>query len=106
MTKNFTYGCDGGTIMIGNETSRVCLPNGYGDGQFTVTITTKKTYGKHKNQEMEWLGTIQGNNVHIYNYDCLIESDLTDDNCILYTLPEGLWAIYALNGNILLELWD
>ena len=106
MTKEFMYGCDGGTIMIGNETSRVCFPNGYGDGEFTVEITTDKTYGKHNSQKMEWLGVVEGNNLHVYKYDCLIKSDLTDDDYILYTLPEGRWAVYALDGNILLEFWD
>jgi hypothetical protein len=107
MTKKFTYECDGGTIMLGNETSRACFPNGYGDGEFTVTVTTTKTYGKYRNHEFEWLGTVAGNNIHIYNYDCWASEDsLTDENNILYTLPEGRWAVYALDGNILLELWD
>lgn len=106
MTKKFTYECDGGTIMLGNETSRVSLPNDFGDGAFTVSVTTEKTYGKYHNQKMEWLGVMEGNNIHIYKYDCLIESELTDDRAILYTLPKGRWAVYALNGNILLELWD
>ena len=106
MTKIFTYDCDGGTIMLGNETSRISLPNGFGDGNFTIMVTTKKTYGKYHNQKMEWLGVVEGNNIHIYNYDCLDGEDLTDENNILYTLPEGRWAVYALDGNILLELWD
>lgn len=106
MTKKFTYGCDGGTIMLGNETSRVCFPNDFGDGKFTVIVNTKKTYGEYRNHEFKWLGTVEGNNIHIYNYDCLIESELTDNKSILYTLPEGRWAVYALDGNILLELWD
>jgi hypothetical protein len=106
MTKKFTYECDGGTIMLGNETSRVCIPNGYGDGAFTVEITTEKTYGKLHGYKMNWLGTVQGNNIHVYNYDCLIADELTDNNCILYTLPKGRWAVYALDGDILLELWD
>jgi hypothetical protein len=104
MTKEFTYECDGGTIMLGNETSRISLPNDFGDGEFAVTITTKKTYGnRHK---WKWRGVVEGNNIHIYKYDCLIESELTDDRAILYTLPEGRWAVYTLDGNILLELWD
>jgi hypothetical protein len=104
MTKKFTYCCDGGTIMLGNETSRVCFPNDFGDGEFTVTVTTKKTYGEYRNHEFKWLGTVEGNNIHIYSYDCPIEDELNDS--ILYTLPEGRWAVYALYCNILLELWD
>jgi hypothetical protein len=103
MTKKFTYSCDGGTIMLGNETSRVSFPNGFGDGEFTVTVTTEKTYGKHRNQKMNWLGILEGNNIHIYDYDCLGDEDVTNENHILYTLPEGRWAVYALDGNILLE---
>jgi hypothetical protein len=107
MTKKFTYCCDGGTIMLGNETSRVSLPNGFGDGEFTVRVITERTYGRYRNQKMDWLGVVEGNNIHIYNYDCWASEDsLTDENNILYTLPEGRWAVYALDGNILLELWD
>ena len=106
MTKKFTYCCDGGTIMLGNETSRVSLPNDYGDGEFTVRVTTKKTYGKYRNHKFKWLGVVEGNNIHIYDYDCLAEDELTNENNILYTLPEGRWAVYVLDGNILLELWD
>ena len=80
MTKIFAYGCDGGTIMLGNETSRVSFPNGFGDGEFTVTVTTKKAYGNH--HKMKWLGVVEGNNIHIYDYDCLDGEDVTNENNI------------------------
>lgn len=103
MIKKFKYGCDGGTIMLGNETSRVCFPNGFGDGEFTVEVNTEKTHPKY----YDWLGTVQGNNIHIYNYDCIHgEDNLTNKENILYTLPEGRWAVYCRDGRILLEQWN
>ena len=106
MNKKFRYECDGGTIMLGNESNAVCFPNGYGDGEFTVEVTTEKTYGRCGNVNLEWLGTVQGNNIHIYDYDCLYGKNLTDEKHILFTLPKGRWAVYALNGYILIEQWD
>lgn len=106
MIKRFKYECDGGTIMLGNETSRVCIPNGYGDGTFIVEITDCESRDYRYSSNMKWHGTVKGNNIHIYNYDCLGGDELTDDNNILYTLPEGRYGVYSNNGNILLEQWD
>lgn len=103
MIKKFKYECDGGTIMLGNETSRVCLPNGYGDGEFSIEV--RDLDDRDYSHNMNWLGTIQGNNIHIYTYDC-IHSGLEDKENILYTLPDGRWAVYYNEGDILIEQWD
>lgn len=102
MNKKFKYECDGGTIMIGNATSRACFPNGYGDGRFTVEVSTEKTYPSN----MHWLGTVEGDNLHIYDYDCLHGEDVMDNEHILFTLPTGRWAVYVKDGYVRLEQWN
>lgn len=106
MIKHFTYSCDGGTIMLGNETSRVCLPNGYGDGEHRIEIRDIEDKDYSARDNMTWLGTVQGNNIHVYDYDCLHGEALTSKEHILCTLVAGRWAVYCKQGNILLEQWD
>ena len=49
------YNCDGGTIMIGTKDCRVCLPNGYGDGEFSVEIVrTQKQKEKFNKAYQKW----------------------------------------------------
>lgn len=105
MIKKFKYECDGGTIMLGNETSRVCIPNGFGDGRFTVEVRDSESRDYKYTNNMRWYGTVSGDNIHIYNYDCLHRDELTDDDNILYTLPEGKYAVYTSNGYVVLEQW-
>ncbi len=98
------YECDGSTIMIGTKDFRVFLPNGYGDGAFTVRVikTDKQKQQFYKQQDTwKWVGTVEGDQIHIWNYDCLDDKELTEDN-ILYTL-QGRYAIYRNKGKIVLE---
>lgn len=102
------YECDGGTIMIGTKDSRVCLPNGYGDGSFKVSIVKtdeqkKKFYKEYK--KWKWVGAVNGDSFNVYSYDCLHGDDLTDKSNILYTL-HGRYGVYHYNGNIVLEKWS
>lgn len=105
MIKKFKYECDGGSIMLGNETSCVCIPNGYGDGEFTVEVRDYESRDYKYTRDMEWHGAVSGDNIHIYNYDCLRGDDLTDSNNILYTLPEGRYGVYTSDGYVVLEQW-
>lgn len=101
--RKFKYDCDGGCIMLGNASSRVCFPNGFGDGEFTVYVCDKN---KKDTKHYEFLGTVSGSVVNIYSYDCLWGDELLEAENIRYTLPEGRYAVYANSGTIILEKWD
>ncbi len=107
MVKKFEYSCDGGCIMLGNKTSRVCLPNGYGDGCFTVEVRDLASGDFTMTTGYDWLGTVEGDNIHIYDYDCLRGENLNDDSPnVLCTLPSGRWAIFVNNGKVIIQQWD
>ena len=97
------YHCDGGSIMIGTKESRTCFPNGYGDGEHYVNVVNTEKQKKEFNKEKhwEWLGTVEGTNFHVWNYDCLSEDELIKEN-ILYTLS-GRYGVYRRDGKITLE---
>lgn len=100
------YNCDGGCIMIGTVESRTCFPNGYGDGCHNVSVIKteeqkKKFKENNKNDDWTWLGTVEGIKFHVWDYDCLSDDELTEEN-ILYTLS-GRYAVYRKQGNITLE---
>ena len=102
--KTRTYECDGGTIMIGTKESRTSLPNGYGDGEFEVSVIEgedKKEFSKSKG--WQWVGAVEGENINVYSYDCLHEDEL--DDSILYNLS-GRFGVYCREGDIVLERWD
>ena len=106
MKKKYKYGCDGGCILLGNATSRVNLPNGYGDGEHTIEVRSSAYRDYTYERKFEWLGVVEGSEVNVYNYDCLHGDELTDKENILYTLPSGRWGVYAADGDILLQQWD
>ena len=96
MTKR--YSCDGGSIMIGNRDSRVCFPNGFGDGDFNVSIN-ESCIG------WRWVGTAEGDCFHVYSYDCLHGDELDNKENILYTLS-GRYGVFCNLGDIVLEKWS
>ena len=100
------YECDGGSIMIGTKDSRVCFPNGYGDGRFTVSIvkTSEQEEEFRAQNNWQWVGAVNGDCFHVYSYDCLRGEELDDKSNILYTL-HGRYGVYHRNGNIVLEKW-
>ena len=102
------YECDGGSIMIGTAKSRVCLPNGYGDGCFKVSIVKtdeqKKKFCQQHNK-WKWIGAVNGNRFYVYSYDCLRGAELDNEENILYVLS-GRYGVYCNNGDIVLEKWD
>lgn len=92
------YECDAGTIMIGNDKFRVNVSNGYGDGCFAVDVIDD--YNLTPPRYFKWKCAVEGENFHIYDYDCLEEDELNEKH-ILFTLS-GSYAVYAGEGNILL----
>lgn len=103
-----TYSCDGGTIMIGTKDFRVCLPNGYGDGEFSVEIVETQKQKEKFNKECQrwkWLGEVEGNEINVYTYDCLTTEEIEKTKInVLYTLS-GKYGVYRNNGKIVLEKW-
>lgn len=101
------YSCDGGTIMIGTKDFRICLPNGYGDGDFSVKIVKTEKQKAEFNKEYSkwnWLGSVEGTEINVYSYDCLHEDEIEDKENILYKLS-GRYTVYCNNGKIVLEQW-
>ena len=95
----FRYSCNGGTIMIGNETSRVCIPNGFGDGTFNVEIILRGKYPNPKFNKYEFVASVVGSNLNVYACDWLNEDGLVAEN-VLYTLPPGDYAVYVYDGRV------
>lgn len=91
------YDCDGGTIMIGNSSFRMCIPNGFGDGCHKVEVYENK---KKIPKDYKWKCAIHGNDINVYDYDCLNENQLTDKH-VLYKL-NGWYSVYADCGNIII----
>lgn len=104
--RRYVYGCDGGSIMIGNASSRVCITNGYGDGSHYVYVRGLNHPQRYGPEGYRFVGTIQGDNVNVYDYDCLSESELEKPQHILCKLEKGRYAIYVSDGTIILQQWD
>ena len=101
----FVYGCDGGTVLIGNHTFQIGIHNNYGDGEHTVTVCDQEHFEKFFPHGREWfennfeyIARFSGTNINVYEYD-FPESD-TCPSEILTTLS-GNYAIYASKG-----AWD
>lgn len=91
--KKFNYIADAGSLMLGTETFKARFTNGYGDGEFTVTID--------ENREVDlngwrFLEDVEGK-FNVYDYDC-------SDPEVLTTL-EGRYGIYHHFGDMLLVKW-
>lgn len=104
------YHCDGGTLLIGNETIQASFPNGYGDGKFPVDLIDteeKKKQFKKDYMKWKWLGTVTGEEINVYSYDCYRGSELKDKRHILYTVS-GILSVYRHvdGGNMALEMWS
>lgn len=76
---------DAGSVKIGNNDFSVLIPNGYGDGQTEVFITTKRVH-----VPLRFWTTVSGK-FKIYDYDC------GDDS--RYTL-DGDYSIFFGNGYV------
>lgn len=92
--KKYTYACDGGALMVGNDDFTVHFLNGYGDGHFSVFVCD--TIPKGKKNKVDFVGSIDGK-FNIYEYDCSKDKVL----CKL----EGRYGVYCDNGDMYLERW-
>lgn len=101
---NKHYACDGGSIMIGNETCRACFPNHYGDGYHNVYLCRDEEYPTW-GDEWDFMGTVEGTNLNVYDYDCYHGDALTCDSNFLFVLS-GRYAVYAHDGDIIIQKWD
>lgn len=104
------YSCDGGCISIGTKDCRTNFPNGYGDGEFdAIVLETQEERRKYyyQNKMMEhstYRGSVTGDEIKVWNYDCLMEDELTEEN-ILFTLS-GRYGIYSNNGTVIFINWE
>lgn len=106
MIRTYTYGCDGGAIMIGNESSRVCVQNDFGDGSHEVTVYSYDAKYLFDSDHFTFVGTVEGYNVNVYDYDCLKGDELTDPEHILCKLNAGRYAVFVNDGDVVLVQWD
>ena len=92
--KKYYYACDGGSIMLGTETFKAHYPNGFGDGEFKITIYDTKS--KIPN-EYKFVDCVEGK-FNVYDYDCSGAEVL----CEL----RGRYGIYNCRGDIILQKWN
>ena len=85
---------DIGSLKIGNDSFSFEIPNLYGDGKNYVYIINDK---KDLNC-IDFLTTINGNNINIYSYDC--------GKKIAYTLNGERWAIYRAEKHFVFVNWS
>lgn len=84
ISKIFHSLSEAGNISIGNDSFRYNISNNYGDCENTIVLIEKSV----NIEGFDFLTSIKGTNINIYNYDC--------GNEILTTL-NGEYLIY--NGN-------
>lgn len=101
--KCYRYSCDGGAIMIGNPSSRVCINNDFGDGLHCVYVYDDND--KFDSTGWDFKGTVIGDNINVYDYDCLHGDDLSNPDHILCILT-GRYAVFVSMGSVVLEKWD
>lgn len=92
--KEFNYSADGGSLMLGTETFRARFTNGYGDGEFTVTIDENGEVDLHGWCFVE---DVEGK-FNVYDYDF--------GNAEILTTLEGRYGIYNCYGDMLLVKWN
>ena len=98
MRRERYYGCDGGCLLIGNASCQIHIPNGIGDGQYRITVLDTEEPAPSYT-EWEWLGVIEGDAIHVYEYDCMDPEDIVRGKGTLLTL-RGRYSIYrSLKGN-------
>ena len=101
--EKYKYSCDGGSIMVGVKSTRICIPNNYGDGTHEVFIYDLDE--RFDDNGWQFKCTIEGSEINIYDYDCLYSEEFNDKSHILCALS-GRYGVYANYGNIAIEKWD
>lgn len=66
--KRYYYECDGGSLAVLVNGAKVCIGNGYGDGEFSVLVCDGEPFG----HEFEFTGTniVGPAKLAILDYDC------------------------------------
>ncbi|MBP5463374.1 MAG: hypothetical protein J6Y20_14810 [Lachnospiraceae bacterium] len=90
MKRERRYGADGGCLMIGNGSCRFKIQNGIGDGEHRLTVLDTEEPCPDYN-DWEWLGTVEGDAINVYEYDCISPEELPKS--VLLTL-RGRYSIY------------
>ena len=94
-----TYYCmsDIGSVLVGNETFRVALPNIGGDGETKLTICDKT---ETVPINAKFVTCIEGT-FNVFNYDCS-KGDAED---VVVTL-EGRYGVWQANMEVILQKWN
>lgn len=94
MAQKISYMCDGGSLMVGNETIQFFIQNGYGDGRFTATVLGPDE-AKKRPENTQWYGVFSGKGLRVYHYDCGPQFGYTE-------IPDGRYFAYnrTADGNI------
>lgn len=87
------YYSNTGCLKIGNETSQFQLLNGKGEGSYWIKLCSKKD--KIKKDGYDFVASISGDNIYIY------ESD--DNNVKIKKLDNNIYYVYIKRGNIIIE---
>ena len=106
------YSCDGGSLAIGSEHARVCLPNNIGDGTYSVYITgideslAEVGNGLDNRNNWDFVGAVEGDEIKLFAYDCYHTAAEAIRNVII-TLS-GRFGIFCLksDGIFWLQEWD
>lgn len=94
--KEYKYDCDGGSLMIGNETFASAFPNNYGDGRHRVIVYDIGELSMDEQCKLELRGVVYGKS-YLYNADCYDEKERKDKRHVLCELNGG-YAIYCGKG--------
>lgn len=108
MSKIYHYECDGGALLIGNRGVQCSYPNNWGDGEWEVEVRNKKEEFKYNDHDKyTFSGSVRGDAIKVYSYDCPDTNDLKDPNFVLCTL-KGRYAVFAEkgSGNMMLQQWN
>jgi len=91
--ENYETLSDVGGLKVGNSSFNIVIPNGYGDGRTLVSLNGKGTFNT---EAFNFWGTLKGDNIGIYSYDCGDE--------VIKTIS-GNFGVFYKNGLIILEEW-
>jgi len=106
MNKTYTVMADIGSIAIENIGVRMFFGNGYGDGEFNCTISTKRedkpvTDDRGNIIDRKFIGCFEvgtGSDAWLLDYDC--------GGNRIHKFDNGRWFVYNKNGNVYVEYID
>ena len=104
--KKYMYECDGGSILIGNETFACHIMNNIGDGMYSVIVYERGEFPNKTECESDYCGAIRGTSF-LYNYDCYDRNKRKDKRHVLCEL-NGLYGIFASkrSGTMHIVKWN